>query len=510
MQGPERDGGQGARASKRTTEPAWRRPQVAVVGGGIAGTAAAWALSRSGFPVTLLEKAPSLGGNARTHRWSLAEEGRAGRREVSGRRGREAEARSDSPGDVESPLLVIAWPGKFYHNYHLLLDELGIARTAIPIRYFVKHPDGVFTQDGLGELDRRHARDFARWRRLIGFARRMNDVFLGADRSPSMYHFAYANPLNLVPLYRLARLFGISEAFWKRIFVPVHVATLITRSMKDLPAVVAPLLEDIVPLERPCEMTTWVGPPRQVFERMTKAFASSVRTDCEVVSVSGGPGAYRLRTRSGEIFEAERVVMACQAPAALRALEGASWLERKLLSRVRYVDDVDPAFARFTVHSDASILPEADRDRILSDFNTYVETDDSGQLECTFVLSAGNPNLEGAGRPMFVTFNSRKSIAKVEGEFALPNPTHALCLGNLLNMLLLRRIQGRRGIYYCSGYTTPEGAHDLAFLSGLVVAHALGADYPFGPDAALARADFRQMQRIMLGRSAHAEGRAGA
>ncbi|MBY0398787.1 hypothetical protein K2X89_00695, partial [Myxococcota bacterium] len=61
------------------------------------------------------------------------------------------------------------------------------------------------------------------------------------------------------------------------------------------------------------------------------------------------------------------------------------------------------------------------------------------------------------------------------------------------------------GIYFCSGYTTPEGAHDLSFLSGLVVAHALGADYPFGPDAALARADFRQMQRIMLGRKARKE-----
>lgn len=453
------------------------RPRVVVVGGGIAGTAAAWALDRSGFPVTLLEKASALGGNARTHRWTTPQ------------------------GIVESPLLVIAWPGRFYHNYHLLLESLGVERTAIPIRYFVRHPSGDFTQDGRGELDRAHAEDFARWRRLIGFVRRVNDAFLGRARSPSLYHFSYANPLNLVTLYRLARLFGISRAFWHRIFVPVHVATLITRRMTDVPAVVAPLIEDIVPLERPCEMSTWVGPPRRVFEAMTKGFASSVHTDCEVVSIRPDGDGFRIEAKSGEVFEADRVVMACQATAALAALDRPTRLERLLLSRVRYVDRDDPAFSRFTVHSDVSVLPEAERERILSEFNTYVETDDTGQLECTFVLSAGNPNLAGAGRPMFVTFNSRKQLEAVEGEFALPNPTHALALGNLANMLCLRAIQGRRGLYYCSGYTTPEGAHDLSFLSGLVAARALGADYPFDPKHTLALSDFHQMQRLMFGRT---------
>ncbi|MEZ4331723.1 MAG: FAD-dependent oxidoreductase [Myxococcota bacterium] len=471
-----------ARDQSPALQPGPRRPRIAVVGAGIAGTAAAWALNRSGFPVTLLEESAALGGNARTHRWRGAGPGGA---------------------DLESPLLVIAWPGRFYHNYHRLLDTLGVARTSIPIRYFVKHPAGVFTQDGEGELDRLHRGDLARWARLVQFVRRVNERFLGADRSPSMYRFAYGNPLNVVPLYRLARLFGLSEAFWERIFVPVHVATVITRAMRDMPAVVAPLLEDIVPLERPTEMTTWVGSPREVFERMTADFASSVHTQAEVVSVEGSAGAFRIRTRAGPVFEADRVVLACQAPAALRVLAQPTGLERRLLARVRYVDHDPRGFSRFTVHSDASILPAEDRARILRDFNTYVELDGEGGLECTFVLSAGNPNLAGATRPLLVTWHSRKPIDSVEGSYDLPNATHVLSLRNLANMLLLRGIQGRRGLWFCSGYTTPEGAHDLSFLSGLVVAHALGADYPFGADA-LALADFRQMRRIMLGRAARA------
>jgi hypothetical protein len=455
------------------------KPKVAVVGGGIAGVAAAWALHRSGFPVELFEKGPALGGNAKTFRWQLAE------------------------GEKDSPLLVIAWPEKYYHNYHALLAELGLERTTLPITYFVRHPDGVFCQDGESELHRRLAPQFSRWDRLIRACSKINDVFLPKSSYDSLYGFSYWNPLNLIPLYRLARLFGVSDEFWHKVFVPVHCASMITTEMKDAPAVIAPLLESIVPLERACEMSTWAGSPRQVFERMAAPFGEAVHTGCEIVSVRRDDGGFRLRSREGAGFTADRVVFACQAPAVLAALEWPSRLERLLLGRVQYVDDVDPTFSRFTVHSDIGIFPAEHRERIASEYNTYVEVDEAGRLECTFVLSAGNPGLRNLGRPMLVTFNSQKAIEHVEAEIELPNPTHTLSLRNLAVMIGMRRIQGRRGIHYCGSFTTPEGGHDLSFLSGLVVARALGAVYPFGaqgPAGAAAVSDYHQMQRIMLGR----------
>lgn len=466
------DGADFNRGSARSGSP----PTVAVVGGGIAGVAAAWALDRSGYPVRLFEKGLTLGGNARTFRWKLPE------------------------GHVDSPLLVIAWPSQYYHNYHALLAELGVEKTSLPIRYYVEHPDGVFRQDGVSELDRHFARNFERWSRMIRAATRINDFFRSKKRAPSMYEFSYLNPLNVIPLYRMARLFGVSEEFWHKIFVPVHCATLITRSMRDLPAVVAPLIESIVPLNRPCEMSTWVGPPRQVFDRMTGPFEKSVHTDCEIVSVQSKGDGFVLRSAAGETFDADRVVFACQAPAALRALDEPTWLERRLLSRVQYVNEIDATFARCRVHSDSGILPEEARDQILSGFNTYVAVDEDDRLECTFVLSAGNPNLQNVSIPMLATFNSKKEIRNVETEIEMPDANPTLSLRNLSNMLLLRHIQGRRRIHYCGSYTTPEGAHDLSFLSGLVVARAIGAAYPFDPGNAPALADFHQMQRIMLGR----------
>jgi len=134
------------------------RVRVAVIGGGIAGVSAAWSLHRSGYPPELFERGPALGGNAKTFRWSV-----------------------DS-GEAESPLLVIAWPEKFYHNYHRLLSELGLGRTSMPISYFIKHPQGVFCQDGRSELHRAHADDFRRWDRLIRVTARISDFFLPRNR----------------------------------------------------------------------------------------------------------------------------------------------------------------------------------------------------------------------------------------------------------------------------------------------------------------------------------------
>lgn len=115
-------------------------------------------------------------------------------------------------------------------------------------------------------------------------------------------------------------------------------------------------------------------------------------------------------------------------------------------------------------------------------------------------MPARDLGLEVLGRPMLVTLRSKKPIGKVEAEIALPNPTHVLSLPNFVRMLLVRFIQGRRGIYYCGSFATPEGAHDISFLSGLVAARSLRAAYPFALDDSPAVADYHQMQRIMLGK----------
>ncbi len=448
--------------------------KVAVIGGGIAGVGAAWSLHRGGYEVELFEKGPALGGNAKTFRWTTEN------------------------GHADSPLLVVAWPQMYYHNYELLLRELGVGITTLPISYFVQTPDGHFCQDGQTSIARRFSREFRRWKRLVAFVSRINDFFLPRKTHESLYHFSYFNPLNLIPLYWLARLFGISKAFWDTIFVPIHCASFITTTMKSVPAVILPLLESIVPLEEPTQMGTWVGAPRQVFDKMTEPFAGHVHVDHEITSVKRVGARYAISDKHGRTYQADKVIFACDASATLDALESPSWLQRVLLGNTRYVDDIDPTFSKFVIHSDATVLPEKHRARILSGFNTYSEIDQAGALECTFVISAQNPSTKDAGVPMLVTFNSRKAIDKVQQRIDLPHSVHAVSLRNLIIMSMSRYLQGKDGLYYCSTFTTPEGAHDLSFMSGLVAAQAVGAPYPFSTDNRNAVADFRLMQKMML------------
>ncbi len=448
--------------------------KIGVVGGGIAGVGAAWSLHSAGYDVELFEKCPALGGNAKTFRWTV--EG----------------------GHADSPLLVVAWPRMYYHNYELLLRELGVGIEKLPISYFVQTPDGHFCQDGNTALQQRFAPEFRRWKKLVAFVTKVNDFFLPKNKRDSMYHFSYFNPLNFIPLYWMARLFGISSAFWDTIFVPIHCASFITTSMRGVPAVILPLLESIVPLEEPTQMGTWRGAPRQVFDRMTEPFADKVHTDHEITSVKRSNGGFVIGDAKGRTYAVDRVVFACDATSVLNALDSPTWLQRLLFSKAQYVDDVDPTFSKFVVHSDTSILPEKHRERILSDFNTYSEIDEVGALECTFVISAQNPSIKDEGVPMLVTFNSKKAIGSVQKRIELPHPTHTMSLRNLIIMSMMRFVQGKDGMHYCGTFTTPEGGHDLSFMSGLVAANAIGAPYPFSLDNPSAVADFNQMQRMML------------
>jgi len=448
--------------------------RIGVVGGGIAGVGAAWSLHRAGYEVELFERGSALGGNAKTFRWTV--EG----------------------GYAESPLLVVAWPQMYYHNYELLLNELGVGIETLPIAYFVQTSEGHFCQDGQTSLARRFAPELRRWKKLVAFVSKVNDFFLPKGRHDSLYHFSYFNPMNLIPLYWLARFFGISKAFWQTIFVPIHCASFITTSMRGVPAVILPLLESIVPLGEPTQMGTWRGPPREVFDRMTAPFADRVHTSHEITSVTRRSGGFVIGDSQGRTYEVDRVVFACDASSVLKALESPGRLQRLLLSKAQYVDDVDPTFARFVVHSDTSIFPEEHRERILTEFNTYSEIDETGALECTFVISAQNPSTKDQGVPMLVSFNSKKSIGQVQKRVELPHPTHTMSLRNLLIMSMLRFIQGEDGIHYCGTFTTPEGGHDLSFMSGLVAAHAIGAPYPFSHHDENAVADFKQMQKLML------------
>ena len=80
--------------------------------------------------------------------------------------------------------------------------------------------------------------------------------------------------------------------------------------------------------------------------------------------------------------------------------------------------------------------------------------------------------------------------------FSAPRSHPDLSVPNLIITQMLRLVQGKKGRYFCSNYAAPGNGHDLSFLSGLAVAGAMGAKYPF-PKNKAALQDFDHMRLFM-------------
>lgn len=450
--------------------------RVAVIGAGIAGMGAAWALRRAGFDVHLFERRAELGGNAKTHRWS-----------TNGHR-------------VDSGLSVLAWPKALFRNYTRLLQELEVDTVPTgPLRYVVTAGDEIWAPGLASPTWERFAPELSRWEAMIRWIRFINGHF--DDGEASLYRASAHNPLVYVPLRWLARRFGVGDAFWQRVVVPVHSASFLTVELDAVTAFIAPVLEDIVSLRHGADLETWATTSSVVFERLAAELdGEQIHRACSIHRIVRGQGV-RI-DHDDAVTEVDDVVFACPAPSILEMLAAPTRLERWLLGGVRYSDDGDPTFRRGRIHRDAKVLPAAHRDAILRGYANHVSCrpgPGGWQYTNTFVLSSWVPTARGEERPMLVSYNHEGDIAGVEGEVVNERAHPHLSAGNLTRALMLRRLQGERRSWYCSSWTTPGNGHDLSLCSGLVVAEGLGAAYPF-VGAAAARRDFEALRRFMLGR----------
>lgn len=82
--------------------------------------------------------------------------------------------------------------------------------------------------------------------------------------------------------------------------------------------------------------------------------------------------------------------------------------------------------------------------------------------------------------------------SKVGMYTSAPRAHPQMCLHNLMITQGMPLVQGRRGVYFCGNWATAGNGHDLSCLSGLCVAGAIGAEYPF-PENADAILDYQRL-----------------
>ena len=461
--------------------------RVAVIGGGIAGFGAAHALCHSGIEVDLFEACDEPGGNAKTHEW------RDGAR---------------------TGLSVLAWPVQYFRNYGALLKQLGLKTTPVELRFFLRRKDGDSFVHGRTEaLSIRYADDLKRWSKLVELVRSCNKAFARSDVL-SLYHFSMLNPMNVLPLRFLCRLMGVSSGFYDEIITPLHCTTFLDTDLTSVPSLVVPTIDDLIPLNGIPKLESWIGSSRSVFDGIAKLAGEklNVHTSSPVSRVrQEADGRWTVYTPTKVEGGYDRIIFASNAKHASTALPMSwGWMAaRRLLGSVEFADETCPMFRKGIIHSDATVIPPDVREEVTRTCCNYIvgcgeDEDGCCTFENTFILSSWYPTVvkgggEGDGRPRFVSYGlqSPERVKEPEGEVTNltnhPKLTPLFCA----TTMLLRLLQGQGGIFFCGSMATPGNGHDLSLCSGLVMAMAMGARYPFEGDGD-AKADLERL-RVILG-----------
>lgn len=477
--------------------------RVAVIGGGIAGCGACWALQKSQFEVEVFEAAETLGGNAKTFLW---------------------------PDGRRTGLSVLAWPSEYFHNYTALLSQLGVEHETVDLGFHVRDPEGRDFRHGdeSSSLMQHHKTGIARWERMVRVARAVNHVFNGFPSRKSLYDLNLLNPLNVMPLRWLSILFGVSRECWDNVIVPVYASTFLTIELDMVPSIILPIMSDIVPLSRPASLRSWKVDSSVVFSKMFQESSARVHLNTPIKQTSQDrvTQKWTVETMSGTKYSGfDRIIFASSAKNVADSTGVLPPCFRNLFSHIRYTQETDRSMHEGRVHSDPGIFPpdlvdpkhtSASGYNILRDTANFISVhrrpDGSSAFTNTFVLSSWIPSLvhEGNTTPRLVTYDGLANSQCSADQANAKHPDASLASGTVVNdwnhpvlnpvslacQYLLRFIQGRRGVYFCGSLATPGNGHDLSLCSGFAVAVAVGAKFPF-EDSALCRSDLKKLSGLM-------------
>ena len=401
--------------------------RVAVVGGGIAGLAAADAC-QAFADVTLFEAESRLGGHTDTH--NVLANGRA--------------------HAVDSGFIV--FNRESYPLFSEWLDAMGVASDPTEMSFSVALADGLeYGTSHIGAVlcQRRNALrpsflrmllDIRRFYRAAGRVSEEDTRTLEAFLRHGRYSEAFAED-HLLPM--CAALWSAPREDARSLPVG-HVAAFMANH----------------------GMTRWRGRPQWRVVRggsssyvraFTESFRGEVLSRCPVRRVARDRQSVEVATdRGGERFD--YVVLACHCDDALALMDDASPEERAVLGAIHYHPN------RAVLHSDASVMP-AER-AAWSSWNVHVAPDRS--YEFTYWMN----RLQGLGPEpnLFVTLNPTRPLNSswIEREYRHP----AFHSGARAAQRRLRQMNGRRRTFFCGAWCG-WGFHEDGFRSGFQAAARL-------------------------------------
>ena len=443
--------------------------RVAIIGGGVSGLGAAWALHRhpDRFDFRLFEAQSQIGGNAIT-----------------------ADMPQDDGTAIPFDISVTACIPSVYHHILLLMRQHGIELVDTRFSYSVKYRGGVYAHDFDSDIRRQLQPEIRKFQRILG---RMQ-WFGRLSRSKSKLLNAL-NPFNYVSMGTVLNLGGFSGDFRYKILKPMFVNFLMATNVFDMPAALFARYLEFFDIETATPMRTWDQGTRHIYRKLSAAFQDKIYLDRPVRKVYRGSSEVVVEDETGRTETFDEVVFACNANQTLMMLDKPTFLERLLLSSIRYESELHN---HTVVHSDASVLPDNEVEPLTTRSNhieQYGARPDN--YEITYIMHNQQPWAHRSDKPCLVTYNpiSRIDEAKIVKKWWFQHIVHDVRHVAVL-IHLFRFVQGKRRTRHCGAHTLIN-SQETCFVTGLVTARQMGADYPFqDPEA---RKWFNYYGRLMYG-----------
>ncbi len=411
--------------------------KIAVIGAGIAGLGAAYAL-KDRHQVVLYEKDSRLGGHANTVTVDY----------------------DGVPVDVDTGFIVYNYEN--YPNLVGLFDSLGVATRETDMSFACaggglewssNFPSGVFAQK----------------RNLFNptFLRMLSDI--GRFNAGAQADLLKADFQDLT-LAGYLKVRGFTDQFRDRYLLPMGAAIWSTSESRigDFPA--ESFLRffsnhGLLSFNQP-KWRTVIGGSRRYVKRIGDVLGDRARVGAGVASVTRlRSGKIEVRDRAGQADLFDRVIFASHPDQTLRMLQALDGEERAFLGAIRYSAN------RAVLHRDPALMPS--RRAAWGSWN-YV-TDAGSPAYVTYWMN----QLQGLApaRPLFVSLNGPEpDPALTFASFDYDHPQFDTAA--LAAQRQFHRIQGRGGVFH-AGAWLGYGFHEDGLTSGVKAALALGGEVPW-------------------------------
>ena len=446
-----------------------RPKRIAIIGGGIAGLAAAWALHHhpDRFDFRLYEAQDRIGGNAVT---------------------------VDMPqGDgtlIPFDISVTACIPSVYHHIVLLMERFGIELLDTRFSYSVSYRGDSYAHDFDSKIKDELQPEIEKFQRLLRRLHRFGRLNLSKSKFVNAL-----NPFNYVSMGTLLNVHGFSADFRYKVLKPMFVNFVLATNVFDMPASLFSRYLEFFDIEKATPMQTWDQGTRRIYENLSANFRDKVCLNRPVAKVYRGPSGSIVEDRDGKKETFDEVIFACNANQTLMLLDQPTFLERYLLSSIRYESELHNLAV---VHWDASVLPKNEV-KALETRSNHIEQygPRPDNYEITYIMHNQQPWAKQSDKPCLVTYNPISEIdnSKILRRHWFQHVVHDVRHVAWL-MHLFRFIQGKRHTWH-SGAHTLINSQETCFVSGLAAATQLGADYPF--DDPEARRMFNYYGSIMYG-----------